>query len=101
MTDIINDTHNEITLEELSQALCASPDFVIALVEYEVIQPHGDHQDSWRFNAVCIHRARIAASFQRDLHVNLSGINLALDLLEQIDELKAELARSCPYDNEK
>ncbi|MDF1759905.1 MAG: chaperone modulator CbpM [Coxiellaceae bacterium] len=94
MTDLINDTHNEITLEELSQALSAEPEFVIALVEYEVIQPHGDHQDSWRFNAVCIRRARLAATFQRDLHVNLSGINLALDLLDQIEELKSEIIRT-------
>lgn len=88
---LINDEHNEITLNELSRALNASPDFVIALIEYEVIQPRGQHQDDWRFNALCIRRARLAQTFQRDLHVNLSGINLALDLLDQIDDLKSQL----------
>lgn len=90
---LINDEHNAISLEELSHALNASPEFVIALVEYEVICPHGNKQTEWRFNSLCIRRARLAASFQRDLNVNLSGINLALDLLDQIDELKTELAK--------
>ena len=93
MTDLINDSHNEITLEELSQALCTTPEFIVALVEYEVIVPHGNHKDSWTFNALCIRRARLARTFQQDLHVNLSGINLALDLLDQIEALKAELSR--------
>lgn len=90
---LINDDHNEISLDELSQALNTSPDFVIALIEYDVIQPRGQHREEWRFNSVCIRRARLAHSFQRDLHVNLSGINLALDLLEKIDELKSQLRR--------
>lgn len=89
---LISEDQNEITLEELSCALRMEPAFVIALVEYEVILPRGKSQKEWKFNSICIHRARIAASFQRDLHLNLSGINLALDLLEQIDQLKTELS---------
>ena len=87
------DSDIEITLHELSCAVGSTPEFVIALVEYEVIQPHGSAQGDWRFNSTCIKRARLAANFQRDLNVNLSGINLALDLLEQIDALKSELKR--------
>lgn len=87
------DSDIEITLHELSCAVGSSPEFVIALVEYEVIEPRGNAKDDWRFNSSCIKRARLAASFQRDLNINLSGINLALDLLDQIDALKSELKR--------
>jgi chaperone modulatory protein CbpM len=92
MSGVLIDDEYVLSLQELCDALNAQPEFVITLVEYEVIEPEGE-RESWRFNALCLRRARLARNLQQDLHVNLSGINLALDLMAEIERLESELAR--------
>lgn len=87
------DEEAQMTLHELCAALQSEPEFVVALVEYEVISPSGWDHESWRFNSLCLRRARLARNFQCDLHVNLSGIHLALDLLDQVERLRIEVDR--------
>jgi chaperone modulatory protein CbpM len=38
-----------------------------------------------------LRRARLAVRLERDLEVNLAGVALALDLLEEIDRLRRAL----------
>lgn len=80
--DIIDETL--LSLEDICRATQTQPDFVITLIEHNVIEPIGSRQ-SWQFDSVCLKRTRIAVSFARDLDINLPGIALALDLLEQLN----------------
>ena len=41
-------------------------------------------------------RARTALRLQRDLEINLPGVALALELLEELDRLRRELAAGSP-----
>ncbi len=64
-------------------------DVVHEMVEEGVVIPEGASPETWRFNAVAIKRIQITLRLQNDLRVNLPGAALALDLLEELDELRA------------
>ena len=82
-----------LTLVEMCHACSASEEHVIAWVYEGVLEPSGETPQDWRFTGQSLHRARLAWSLTRDLEVNLPGVALALDLLDKIYALEAELQR--------
>jgi chaperone modulatory protein CbpM len=48
----------------------------------------GGERTHWRFSGRSLHRAQVARRLHEDLDVNLPGIALALDLLEEIERLR-------------
>jgi len=82
---------DSLTLEQLCQACGVQPDWVISLVEESIIEPHGEEIHSWRFSGASLVRVRSALRLQRDLGVNLAGIALALDLMEELESLRAQI----------
>jgi chaperone modulatory protein CbpM len=47
----------------------------------------------WRFSGTHLRRATVALRLQRDLGVNLAGAALALELLDELDTLRARLGK--------
>ena len=45
----------------------------------------------WRFHGVSIRRVRRAQRLERDLGVNTPGIALALELLEELEQLRSRV----------
>lgn len=82
---------DSLTLEQLCQACGAQTDWVISLVEESIIEPQGNEMHVWRFSGTSLVRVRSALRLQRDLGVNLAGIALALDLMEELENLRAQL----------
>jgi len=80
-----------LTLDELSQACGVNAEWLLTLVAEGIIEPQNSGEQV-RFRGPCIQRVRIVQRLQRDLDVNLAGAALALELLEEIDELKARMA---------
>lgn len=83
--------NNPIHIDELCHVLQTEPDFVVELVELQVLTPQGTSRIEWRFDSYNFKRAKTAASFYHDLEVNLNGIALALDLLDEIERLKKSI----------
>jgi len=81
----------EMTLAQLCQACELSEAQIIELVEQGVIDPLGPEPAQWRFVSVSLRRVRITRNLQRDLGVNAPGAALALELLDEIEELRARL----------
>jgi chaperone modulatory protein CbpM len=81
------------TLVELSRACLADTEQVVALVEEGVLTPSGDDPQRWRFDGATLARARAALRLARDLELNAAGTALVLDLLDEIDRLRAQLRR--------
>jgi chaperone modulatory protein CbpM len=77
-----------VELEEFCRLCQASEDFVAALVAEGVIEPEGRERTSWRFTGRSVRRTQVAVRLHHDLDVNLPGVALALDLLEEIDRLR-------------
>lgn len=82
---------DSLTLEQLCHACGVHADWVISLVEESIIEPQGDEIQVWRFSGASLVRVRSALRLQRDLGVNLAGIALALDLMEELENLRTQL----------
>lgn len=93
LTGILLDERIELTLSDLCHACSRSSAWVVELVEEGVLEPLGDDQSHWRFPGTSLQRARTAMRLQQDLKVNLAGVALALELLEEIDALRERLSR--------
>jgi len=87
------DAETELTLAELCSACELSEAEIIELVEEGVVEPLGRRPSSWRFRAVSLRRIRISRNLQKQLGVNAPGAALALDLLEEVETLRARLKR--------
>ena len=81
----------EFTLSQLCHACGVESEQVVELVEAGVLEPIGTNRSRWRFSGISLERARRALRLQRDLGVNVAGAALALDLIEELDTLRAEL----------
>lgn len=83
-----------VGLRELCQACDIEADYVIELVEVGVIEPHaGRRPDEWRFPPHSLIRLQRAVRLRRDLSVEPAGAALALDLIEELADLRRRLRR--------
>ena len=93
LTGILLDERTELSLTELSQACSGSTEWVVELVAEGVLEPIGPAQANWRFSGTSLVRARAAMRLQHDLAINVAGIALVLDLMEEIGTLRERLGR--------
>ncbi|MFA5924216.1 MAG: chaperone modulator CbpM [Methylococcaceae bacterium] len=82
---------DSLTLAQLCRACGVHADWIISLVEESIIEPQGEDIRLWRFSGASLVRARSALRLHRDLGVNLAGIALALDLIEELESLRAHM----------
>jgi chaperone modulatory protein CbpM len=66
-------------------------DWIAELVEHGIIEPVGQARSDWQFAMVSVVRVAKAKRLERDLALNLPGLALALDLLDEIDDLRSKL----------
>lgn len=83
----------ELTLADICRGCAERADIIIELVHEGVLAPLGETPEYWRFTGLHLHRAKVAVRLQRDLGVNLAGAALALQLLDELDNLRAQLSR--------
>lgn len=88
---ILLDEQAGLTLAELSRACDVHAECIIGLVEEGVLVPIGRKPQRWRFTGTHLRRARKALRLQRDLAVNLAGVALALELLDEIETLQMRI----------
>jgi chaperone modulatory protein CbpM len=93
MTGQLVEEDLELTLADLSRTCGLPAEWILELVEYGVIEPTGSTQAQWRFHGVCVRQIRRAQRLETDLGLNVPGIALVLDLLEEVDRLRARLDR--------
>ena len=84
-----------LTLEELSRICAVDERHIVELVDEGVISVVEVGSVQRRFSGTALRRARLALRLERDLELNLAGVALALELLEEVERLRRELrARS-------
>jgi len=89
----ILDEEFEFTLGELCRASATPAEVIIEMVEEGLLEPRGPTPPEWRFSGPALRRVQVALHLQRDLHVNLAGAALVLDLLDEIARLRERLSR--------
>jgi len=90
LTGTILDEQLVLTLNELASICSCNADWIVDLVEEGILEPLHQDTSEWRFSAVCVVRVRTATRLYRDLNVNLAGVALAIDLLDEISELRSK-----------
>ena len=78
----------EYSLGELCRICGVTAENVIEMVAEGILEPSGDDPAQWRFCGPSVVRIRIVLHLQRDLRVNLPGAALALDLMDELEELR-------------
>ena len=80
-----------VTLDELCICCSVEANWVVELVEHGAIEANGQSRSDWQFTHVTVVRVAKAKRLERDLALNMPGVALALELLDEIDDLKSRL----------
>jgi chaperone modulatory protein CbpM len=81
------------TVEEFCSACTVTRDAIEALVDEGIVEPVSEDRGQPRFSGASLARARTALRLQRDMEINLAGVALALDLMDEIRDLRRRLAQ--------
>ena len=82
-----------MSIVEISQASRAPEELIMSWVSEGVLSPAGSSPEDWRFSGDSLKRAKTAAHLTHDLELNIPGVALALDLLDEITRLRNQLLR--------
>lgn len=80
------------TLRELCVVCGVHGELVVEMVAHGVIQPEGAAPAAWRFTEAALDRSKKALRLRRDLGADWPGLALALDLLDEVERLRARVA---------
>lgn len=88
------DTQVTFTLRELCERGDVHAEFIVKLVSYGVIAPVAEAEErDWQFDLPALARLQKAQRLQRDLKMNLPGLAMSLELLDDIRDLRREVDR--------
>lgn len=93
LSGIVLDEQAELTLGDLCRACCQHAEWIEQLVNEGILEPAGRDPAQWRFSGTSLQKAHIAMRLQRDLEINLAGVALALELMDEIESLRALVCR--------
>jgi chaperone modulatory protein CbpM len=92
LTGEIFEEYAVLSVDELSRLCAVDRAYIVELVEEGVLSVTAVEAEQWRFAGTALRRARTALRLQRDLEINLPGVALALELMEELDALRRELS---------
>ncbi|MDX1819174.1 MAG: chaperone modulator CbpM [Marinobacter sp.] len=93
--EVVESEGNTFTLREICERGDCHAEFVIKLVDYGIIAPVEEAPEArlWQFDVPALNRMHKALRLQRDLKLNLPGLAMSLELLDEVQELRREVAR--------
>ncbi len=89
----ILENESQLTLRQLCDACAVHANYIIELVDEGFIDPIGVEKLHWCFSSITIKRVQKAKRLQRDLGINLAGVALTIELMEEIEQLQTRLKR--------
>ena len=93
LTGLVFDESSEITIVELCEVCSVDQQTITDLIAEGILEPLDSDGEQARLPYSSVRRTHTVVHLQRDLGVNLAGAALALELLERIDKLRAQLRR--------
>ncbi|MBZ2168819.1 chaperone modulator CbpM [Marinobacter sp. F4216] len=91
----ITDPQIRFTFREICEQGECHGELVLKMVSYGIIEPVNLADDAgrarWLFDQAALMRLRKAIRLQRDLKMNLPGLAMSLDLLDEVDEMRREI----------
>jgi chaperone modulatory protein CbpM len=82
-----------LDLEAFAAACGADVEFVRVLVDEGLVQPVAQ-PPAWRFSGEALARVRRIRRLQRDFEANLQSVAAMLELIDEVERLRAALQRA-------
>lgn len=83
-----------LSMDEVCRMCRVQREWLMELVDEGILEPRRGSGGDWQFSGTSLRRVRTVWRLQRDLGINLAGAALALDLMEELESLRARLART-------
>jgi len=80
-----------LTVKDLSRMCAVDEQHIVEFVEEGVLSVVEINTAEWHFTGAALRRARLALRLERDLELNLAGVALALELIEELQRLRREV----------
>jgi chaperone modulatory protein CbpM len=80
-----------LSVKDLSRMCAVDEQHIVEFVEEGVLTVVEINATEWYFTGAALRRARLALRLQHDLELNLAGVALALDLIDELQRLRREL----------
>ena len=80
----------QLDMRTLCQEADITADYVIEIVEHGIVEPCGASPAQWRFSSHALSVAKRALRLQVELQLEWAGVALALQLLDEVEHLRAE-----------
>jgi len=93
VTGICLDEQAWLELDELAVACGVEAAYIVQLVDEGLVEAQAS-QSTWRFGGEALARVRRIRRLQRDFEANLQSVAVLLDLLDEINRLRARLQRA-------
>ena len=85
--------HHALELDSFATVCGTNVEFIRNLVEIDLLQPMTIN-GQWRFSGEALARARRIQRLQRDFEANLETVAVIIDLMDEIEQLQAQLRRA-------
>lgn len=82
-----------LSMSDLCLACSCRTEWVLELVSEGILEPQTRERDEWYFSGDSLPVVLTAQRLERDLGVNIAGVALVLELLDEIKLLRARLHR--------
>ncbi len=89
----VPDELSELSSIEICTICQVEPIFIQELVAYGTVEPRGISLETWVFNSEHLKVVHTAARLHHDLEINHPGIALAIDLMQEIEDLRQQVER--------
>ena len=82
-----------LSLDDVCRAAAVGPDWIAERVQSGLLVVHGGEAQAWHFDAVTLKRVRRMVRLERDFDAVPELAALVADLQDEIEALRAQLAR--------
>lgn len=89
---VLVEDHMTLSVTEICDKYRIPQELLQEMLEQGLFSSQGEVETEMKFDQKAIRRLTVACRLHYDLGVNLPGAALALDLLEELDDLRHELA---------
>lgn len=100
MVDHKNDISSEgeewfcLSIHEVTASFGISKETIIEIVDEGIVTIQKNEKDEWFFDNEAVGCIRLVLRLHHDLGINLAGAGLALELLKEIDRLRALIGQN-------
>lgn len=84
-------SNEPLSFDEFIEITHLTPEDIYQYIDYDIIHPSGEEEERWLFDLNHIKRVQRAHRLQNDLEVNLAGVAVVLDLLDEMDQLRERI----------